>query len=260
MIANYHTHTWRCHHADGEEREYVENAIAGGLKLLGFSDHTPYPFPNGYISPDKMLPSQLENYVDTVLRLRDEYRDDIKILLGLEAEYYPELWEDLMRLLEPYPIEYLLLGQHFVRNAYEGDPYNGKPGHGEHDLRLYCRQCMDGLETGKFLYLAHPDLLNYAGDPLVYEDEMTALCRYCKKHSIPLELNLLGIRESRNYPCSRFWSIAAREENTVIYGSDAHHPEHVYSPEALAKADLFLARHGIPRDRLLDILPGSLTV
>lgn len=37
MIANYHTHTWRCRHADGTEREYVERAIEGGLKILGFS-------------------------------------------------------------------------------------------------------------------------------------------------------------------------------------------------------------------------------
>lgn len=43
MIANYHTHTWRCNHAVGTEREYVERAIEGGLKILGFSDHTPMP-------------------------------------------------------------------------------------------------------------------------------------------------------------------------------------------------------------------------
>ena len=30
MIANYHTHTWRCRHADGTEREYVETAIEAG--------------------------------------------------------------------------------------------------------------------------------------------------------------------------------------------------------------------------------------
>ena len=35
MIANYHTHTWRCRHADGTEREYVETAIEAGLSLLG---------------------------------------------------------------------------------------------------------------------------------------------------------------------------------------------------------------------------------
>ena len=35
MIANYHTHTWRCRHADGTEREYVERAIEGGIRCWG---------------------------------------------------------------------------------------------------------------------------------------------------------------------------------------------------------------------------------
>lgn len=36
MIANYHTHTWRCRHADGTEREYVERAIEAVLKFSVF--------------------------------------------------------------------------------------------------------------------------------------------------------------------------------------------------------------------------------
>lgn len=70
MIANYHTHTWRCRHADGTEREYVERAIEGGLKILGFSDHSPYPFPEGYDSGMRMRLDQVEGYVDTVLALK----------------------------------------------------------------------------------------------------------------------------------------------------------------------------------------------
>lgn len=70
MIANYHTHTWRCRHADGTEREYVERAIEGGLKILGFSDHSPYPFPDGYDSGMRMWLDQVEGYVDTVLALK----------------------------------------------------------------------------------------------------------------------------------------------------------------------------------------------
>ena len=48
MIANYHTHTYRCGHAVGEDRQYVETAIERGLKVLGFSDHVPMPFPDGH--------------------------------------------------------------------------------------------------------------------------------------------------------------------------------------------------------------------
>ena len=41
MTENYHTHTARCRHATGTEEEYVLAAIDRGLKILGFSDHTP---------------------------------------------------------------------------------------------------------------------------------------------------------------------------------------------------------------------------
>ena len=44
MLHNYHTHTFRNHHAVGTEREYIEAAIAGGYQTLGFSEHAPYQF------------------------------------------------------------------------------------------------------------------------------------------------------------------------------------------------------------------------
>lgn len=36
LTTNFHTHTTRCNHAAGEDRQYVEEAIKGGLKVLAF--------------------------------------------------------------------------------------------------------------------------------------------------------------------------------------------------------------------------------
>ncbi len=52
--SNYHMHTTRCGHATGTDREYVESAIRLGYKTIGFSDHTPQPFPGGFVSPVRM--------------------------------------------------------------------------------------------------------------------------------------------------------------------------------------------------------------
>ena len=41
MIANYHTHTYRCCHAEGDVRDYVEEAVNRGLSILGISVHRP---------------------------------------------------------------------------------------------------------------------------------------------------------------------------------------------------------------------------
>ena len=72
MICNLHAHTFRCNHASGTEREYIENAIAAGMKIYGFADHAPYPFPEGYYSGFRMRPELQEDYVNTLLALREE--------------------------------------------------------------------------------------------------------------------------------------------------------------------------------------------
>ncbi|MGN1132610.1 MAG: PHP domain-containing protein, partial [Ruminococcus sp.] len=41
MMYNLHTHTYRCNHASGADRAYVEYAIKAGIKVLGISDHCP---------------------------------------------------------------------------------------------------------------------------------------------------------------------------------------------------------------------------
>ena len=124
MIANYHTHTPRCRHASGTEEEYVLAALEEGLKILGFSDHTPYRFDGTYYSSFRMYPHQLEDYVQSVLRLREQYADKIQIPLGLEMEYYPAYFSEVLGWARDSGIEYLLLGQHFVGNE-QGEHYSG---------------------------------------------------------------------------------------------------------------------------------------
>ena len=80
---NFHSHTVRCQHATGEEREYVEQAISEGFEMLGFSDHSPYLFKNGYVSHIRMEMSELEGYVNTIEALKKEYRDDFTSFLAL---------------------------------------------------------------------------------------------------------------------------------------------------------------------------------
>ena len=51
MKANYHTHTARCGHATGTDEDYVLAAIEQGFDELGFSDHVPWPYQDGYTHP-----------------------------------------------------------------------------------------------------------------------------------------------------------------------------------------------------------------
>ena len=224
MIANYHTHTFRCNHAWGTEEEYVRNAIDRGIKVLGFSDHNPYVFEGDHYSYFRMRPELLEDYASSVLALREKYKYEIEIHLGVEIEYYPKYLPETLKMLREYPIEYLILGQHFVGNEI-GEPYCGRASDSEELLERYVDQCIEALRTGMFTYLAHPDLLFFVGDDDIYCKHMQRLCAAAKELDMPLELNLLGLKDGRNYPNELFWEIAAAEGCKAILGCDAHSPE-----------------------------------
>ena len=235
MIANYHTHTVRCRHAVGSEEEYIRCGIEAGLTHLGFSDHTPYLFPDGYYSTYRMYPGQLGDYVDTVLALKDQYRDRLQIHLGLEAEYYPRFFPELLQMLRAYPMEYLILGQHFVGSEI-GEPYSGRPTADPQVLIQYCDQVIEAMYTGLFSCLAHPELLNFRGEDKLFSQHMRRVCKAAKACDIPLEINFEGMRGGRHYPSERFWRLAAEENCSVVFGCDAHDPWGVCDRESEEKA------------------------
>ena len=244
MKVNYHTHTARCRHASGTEREYIETAIARGLDTLGFSDHTPYIFPDGYYSGFRMFPEQAAEYFETLEKLKKEYSGKIRIFSGLEAEYYPKHFPALLDFLKDFRPDYLILGQHFTKNEYDGD-YSGKPTDNESVIDRYVKQVIEGLETGCFTYLAHPDLIRFTGRDSVYEKHMSRLCESCRELSIPIEINMLGLMDNRHYPSERFWKIAAGCGCDIVIGCDAHKPDAVAEPATLKKAHDIAERVGV---------------
>ena len=235
MLYNYHTHTFRCLHASGKDREYVENAIRSGIKTLGFSDHAPYVFPKSYHSGYRMRTDELEEYAESVRALQKEYAQDIRILCGFELEYYPDFHEAEMRFLDKIKPDYCILGQHFFGNEINQPYAPFLPS--EEYFSAYISQILNGLRTGDFLYLAHPDLAGYRFSAEAIDREYRRLCQGAKALGIPLEINLLGIREHRHYPDKRFYQIAAEIGNEIVLGADAHTPTDVndVASERIAK-------------------------
>lgn len=228
LTENLHTHTFRCGHASGEDREYVEAAIRAGIKVLGFSDHSPMLFPaaSGYYSNFRMRPEAFEGYVNSVLELRRAYTGDIDLLLGAEMEYLPALFEDTLAFMTDYPLDYLLMGQHFIGNEYDGAGlYTGNPSDDPARLATYVDQVLAGLSTGAFTYLAHPDTFRFVGDDGDYRRENLRLLRGARELGIPVEINFLGFREKRHYPRRLFWELVREVGNDVVFGLDAHSPD-----------------------------------
>ncbi|MBQ8295078.1 MAG: histidinol-phosphatase [Clostridia bacterium] len=229
MLHNYHTHTKRCNHAQGEDREYVENAVKNGLKTLGFSDHAPYLFPNtDYQSSFRMKTDLLFEYAESVRSLAKEYEKDIRILCGFELEYYPDFHAEEMAFLKQVSPDYLIMGQHVLNS--ELTKWISPRSNEDWTLCMYVTEVLAGLATGDFLYLAHPDLSGYDYSEEVMQQEYRRLCEGAKRMHIPLELNFLGVRSNRHYPDRRFFKIAAEVGNDIVLGVDAHSPDIVFDP------------------------------
>ncbi len=253
MISNYHTHTFRCNHASGTEREYVEEAIRAGLNVFGFADHVPYWFPGDYYSGFRMKPEETADYVSTVLSLKEEYKDKIEILLGFEMEYYPDYFEKALEIIEPYPYDYLILGQHFLDNEIGSTHVFAEPADINTYITKYVNQVIEGMKTGKYSCLAHPDAAHYDENSPHCMSELKRLCVAAKELNMPLEISMLGVLSNRWYPRESFFKIAAEVGNDVIIGCDAHAPQMVSDENARSVCENMIKKLGLHQIDFLEL-------
>lgn len=96
-------------------------------------------------------------------------------------------------------------------------------------LDLYEESSIEGMESGLFAYLAHPDLFMRSYPE--FDTHCTSIkpphLPGCGTTKHPLEYNVgyMATNEARGimtYPCPQFWHIAANEGCTAIIGLDAH--------------------------------------
>lgn len=255
MLANYHTHTVRCRHATGTEREYVEEAIKNGFKILGFSDHVPQPYPDGFTSGIRMTMDELPGYIDTLAELREEYKDRIEILIGFEVEFFPRYFDKLLKILRSYPVDYIIQGQHNIPDEVHGF-YAGFETDDEDMLKEYADLTIEGMKTGLFTYLAHPDLINFKGSSRVYQKHMCRIIEASVDLKIPLEINMYGFIDRRNYPCDLFFGMASEMGASFVIGCDAHRPGVVMQPGDAPGLPEFLERNNIViGDNIMKTIP-----
>ena len=234
---NYHTHTYRCGHATGTDEEYVQAAIKTGYTVLGFSDHAPYKTID--VSWARMNWDRLEDYLESIRELRKKYEGIIDIHLGLETEFYPEFLDEKKELHDM--VEYLILGQHFIKPDSTGRFF----GHNsDAEIMEYAERVCQGLDTGLFTYLAHPDVfMNHQSE---FNETCQKAARMILKKAVetdtPIEINIHGVSRGKHmfpagrqyfYPHKDFWRIAAEYPVKCLYGIDAHSPRQLMDLQAL---------------------------
>jgi histidinol-phosphatase (PHP family) len=237
MIADYHIHTSMCRHAEGAAREYVERAVELGMREMGFADHL--PFLGGWeplhdLTDDwAMRPDELDDYVTLVRDLAREYAADVRILLGIEADFIPETLEDTAAVLERYPFDYVIGSVHIVgdRFGFDHPEMEGRlAGYGLDRIHLESLELMrQAAETRLFDVAGHLDHAAKFGPP---EDEgavaaaASAALRAVAAAGMTLEINTGGLRKpiGRPFPAPALLAEAHDLGIPLVLGSDAHRP------------------------------------
>lgn len=228
QLFNYHTHTYRCGHASmDKDEDYVLAAIEAGFKQLGFSDHGPF---REFDKPsDRMNYEFLQDYLDSIYSLKDKYKGIIDIKVGSEFEYFDNHLDQIKELRDK--TEYLILGQHY---AYPDAGFDYCLGPNNKDTLLIYRDLVcKAMETGYFIYVAHPDY--FCGAIEDFDDTCKQVANDIAKQAVktntPLELNIkLRDRKPKHYkhgdlimyPHRPFWEEVSKYPVKCVYGFDAH--------------------------------------
>ncbi|MBQ7906502.1 MAG: PHP domain-containing protein [Clostridia bacterium] len=229
---NYHTHTYRCGHADYNmtDEDYVISLIQNGFERMAFSDHTPQ---KEYIDKRlymRMDYSSLDGYLESIELLKQKYKGIIEIQSGLEIEYLPGQEKNLMELKGK--VDKVILGQHFVYNEDKSDLQTLRVNiFTDEEIIRYANYIKEAMEIGLADVVAHPDLFMLSSDVFGQaEAEATRIiCKAAEETKTPLEINLAEIAghisdptRKIHYPVKDFWQIAAEYDVNVVYGIDAH--------------------------------------
>ncbi len=235
-MLDLHIHTSLCGHACGEMEEYIEEALKKGLSIMGFSDHLPHNHipPLGPFTRLAMDEKSLLYYVENVLTLKEKYSNSIEILLGIEADFYPQYEDKTARLLENYPFDYVIGSVHVLGDWLFDSPRFIQ----EWDKRdidkvyeEYYGLIKKLIKTGLFNIIGHFDLpKKFNHRPQINLDGVIIdLASDIKRGGMVVELNTSGLRYAAGeiYPSLEIVRILRDEEIPITLGSDAHKPEEV---------------------------------
>ncbi|WP_106769425.1 histidinol-phosphatase HisJ [Paenibacillus faecalis] len=238
MYIDYHTHHSRCGHAVGELEEYVKRGIELGLHHIGLSDHMPliHVEPEAYYPEMAMPMNELPRYVEECFSLKERYKGQIEVRVGLEGDYIEGYEEQIEKIILDYPWDYVIGSVHFLGEWDITDFRQTHGWEGKDPLEVY-RQYYDAVgkaaATGLYDMMGHLDVIKRFGFSPGSEhiDEVVAMEKSAlaavKRSGKAMELNASGLSKAckEMFPSRRILEEAVKLGIPLTMGSDAHQPQ-----------------------------------
>lgn len=233
ILSDLHIHTNFCDGKDSPE-DIVKSAIEKKISCIGFSCHSYVPFDEECC----IAKEQISTYIETINYLKEKYKDRIKILLGIEQDFYSE----------PPPsglYDYVIGSVHYLKINDEYFPLDlSKKSFvdlvNKHFDGDYIKLCEKYFETVILMadkvkpnILGHLDLITKFNKDFCLFDEnneryQTAIKKVIDKIialSITFEINTGGI--ARGYKTNTYPNISTikyifEKGGKLIFSSDSH--------------------------------------
>lgn len=232
---DYHLHSDFSADSETPAESMVRRAIELGLSEMCFTEHM-----DPDMISDVVFTVDFEAYFAELQRLREQYRDRIKLHIGMEYGLQPHLPGHLRKLAGQYPFDFIIASQHVVGGK---DPYWPSFFEGREERDCYERFFREEYEN---LTLFSPDDWDTLGhmDYVVrygpnqnrfysyaeYGDLIDPILLFLIRHDKCLEVNTGGIRHGLGEPNPSVEVLRRYRElggERITIGSDAHEPAHL---------------------------------
>lgn len=227
---DYHSHHWRCRHAEGDLADYVEAARAQNLTEFGVSDHAPaYFFEGDDPTPTTCMPkSELPAYVREARALQARYAGQITVKVGVEADFVPGSEHVYRDVLAEQNFDYVLGSVHWVNGRSVFDRSRWHSERAEDTYAAYYDLVICAAESGLFDVLSHLTVVEAYG-PKMPDDVRARLyppvAEAVAASGCIVEVNTSGYRKMGGddpFPNRDMLQLLIAAGVPLTFGSDCH--------------------------------------
>lgn len=240
ILSDYHSHTSFSSDSDADPEDMIRQAVSAGLHTLCITEHMDYDFPKCYELSFEFDPDE---YFKKLLTLKEEYKKELNLLIGIEAGVRPYLAERYRSLLSSYPFDFVICSTHLVHDI---DPYYRSywEEHGIiRGLEDYFEEILETLEAfSDFDVYGHLDYVvryipedmrkkeNFSFTYARFPKQIDEILRKIISLGKGIEINTAGYKYGLNRPNPDYEIIKRFHElggQYITIGSDAHEPKHI---------------------------------
>jgi histidinol-phosphatase (PHP family) len=245
LKSNLHQHSL---FSDGkaEPEAYARKALELGLTTIGFSEHSPLPFDNPFSLKEEMV----NDYIQIIETLKEEYKDRLTIYRALEMDFIPGMSEDFSHWKNRCQTDYLIGSVHLVKpdgfdelwftdgpdfKIYDDGVKKFFDGDIKKAVKTFYRQTNQMIETQDFDIVGHVDKIKmhnrgrfFSETEKWYQNLVDETLELIKQKDLIVEVNTRGLYKKRSdslFPDGLTLHKVQQLGIPVLISSDAHQPE-----------------------------------